>query len=247
MKKVYATAIFVGLSGTAFIGSVYAQVAEGKLPPKLQSLIEQVRSGKVKDVPPFPDIKSFVDSSNTQIQALQTQLNAILNEKGYLIGTQQAVDAQNRLTEAKKNIAALRAVESLSQPLAVDRAVVPLDIDILNQLPPPETFPGACYSYQGNELTGIIQYFNRQWRFQYGPNDYKSFLSEINDVGLVKSGKEYPITGRTPNGMAQKAWLGTDPVTGKEVVVCLSHPYKVSTPVVPSKKPKAPAKGVQKL
>ncbi len=241
MKNFFMVALLMGLSGTAF--GVHAktntlQIETKNLPPSLQGLVKEIQSGKLKDVPPYPDLKSFLDKSTPDIQGLQDQLNALLKEKGYLVGSSVAVLAQDLLTQARNDIKALRAVEDLTQPIATTEGGVPGLIEYLKTVTPPGGFPFACYNYSGTKLTGIVTTLNGKLRFLHSPyneTDYVGFLSDIHDVGLINSGKEY-VVSRTHNGTVQDAWLGTDPTTQRNVVVCMGHPYKPSTNLRPPAK-----------
>ena len=266
MNKILITIIIIGLGGSTFgvpeilraaapKGQQISEAQIKKLSPALQEVLQKIRTGKIEDLPPFPDLKTFLDTSEAQIKSLQAQLNTLLAEKGYLIGTEFDQFAQKALVESKAHISTLRGVQDLLGPnqgsIAYDRAQLPLYIQFLQNVPPPDTFPGQCYNYDmqgGREVTGIVQRFLGRLIFQYGAgeNEFYNFIDHISDVGLIHSGKEY-IVSITPNGMQQKAWVGPD-----NKVACLSLTYKVSTPInpignkplpnpKPSKRPGAPA------
>lgn len=251
MKKVIVVTILMGLSGTALVapevvmaaapnGSQFSEEQIRKLPPALQEILQKLRSGKLENLPPYPDLKTFVDASETQIRELQTKLTALLAKKGYLIGTEFDQYAQKALAESKSHINALKGLQALIGPaegsIAYDRAQIPLFIELLEDVPPPDTFPGKCYNYGtqgGRVITGFVQRVFGNLVFQYGggEEEFYKFINPISDVGLINSGKEYNVS-ITPNGMQQDAWVGPD-----NKVACLSFVHKASTPSnLPGKK-----------
>ncbi len=224
MKKILAAALVMSLSGTAF-----AAAPAEKLPAHIQELMKQLKSGKLKDVPPYPQgLKEFLETSQPQIQKYQTQLTGLLNKKGYLIGSAVAILAQQTLTEAKNNIKSLIPVERGPGQIASARGGVPYLIDYLETAQVPSGFPFQCYNYAGKRLTGFVTTMNGKLTFHHSPyksNDYVGFLTDIHDVGLIQSGKEYIVS---MTSKLQYAWLGPDKTTGKQVVVCMGHPHTSS-------------------
>ena len=180
-----------------------------------------------------PDIKSFLDQSNAQIQSLQTKLTSLLSEKGYLGGSEYEQQAQTFLSAARKNLRSLEPIQTLPRDISLARAQVPLLIELLENMPIPDEFPFKCYDYTGQKATGIIMTLNGQLRFHYAPfgeKDYYSFIDPIHNVGLMGSGKEV-VVSTTPDGKLEDALIGPD---GK--VSCLSLPYTPTGPIKPPAK-----------
>lgn len=139
------------------------------------------------------------------------------------------------LNETKKNLTTLAQAENAYSTVSSNLAGLPLLLAYLNTITPSTDYPGACKTYTGEKVTGIITTMAGALTF-YDPHTdkYYQFLSEPTDVGLIDSGAENPPSP-TPNGKAVDGYLGTDPLTQKKgVVVCLSHPYTPSTPLTPS-------------
>lgn len=201
---------------------------------KFQELKQQFESGKVRVVPPSPDIKDFLDTSGTEIQSLQNQLNALLKERGYLVGTEYADKAKTFVLEAKKSINSLRAVQSLPGEIALARAQVPLLIELLKNEPVSDKFPFKCFDYKGKSVEGIVDRYRDQLVFRYGAGEteFYKFMEPKEDVGLIGSGQENPPK-LTTQGKQETALLGPD-----GTVSCLSteHEPKASSPTLkPSK------------
>lgn len=216
MKKLTLNLLVAGALLTAFETSSYA--AESA---KFEQLKAQYESGKLEVVPPSPDVKDFLDTSNTEIQSLQTKLSALLKEKGYLVGTEYAEAAQTFLSDSKTKIKSLRGIQNLPSEIALARAQVPLLLELLDNMSPPDQFPFKCFNYKGTAVEGIVDSFMGKLVFRYGAEekDFHTFIDPITDVGLIGSGKEVTVSP-TPNGQKEKALLDEN---GR--AACLSLPY----------------------
>lgn len=248
MKNFVVLAFSVGLlgNGICFTEISMATAAEkqktinlSSLPSEVQVIVKNALSGQTNLV------RKFVEDSTSKQQTVQSQLNTLLNEKGYLKGNLVAVLIQNYLNHIKANIKQLSPAETIAGTITSDFDALPLLFKYLNKIPPEQTFPSACKNYQDQlevtKLTGGIvrkKLGSRGFTFLLYENEkvhYFPFLSEIKDVGLIGSGAEY-VVSYTPNGMVQDAWLGVDAANERKAVVCMGNPYKPLIPMNPALK-----------
>lgn len=230
MKNLTIATILIGLSGTM----LSAAVDESKLPADLQSKVQAAEQGASTAGNP---VQLFVQSSSQTLDGFYTQLNQLLQEKGYLKGNPVTDVVQQTLKEIKTNLNSLKSAESAADTVSTDITVLPLLFQYLSSITPSENFPDVCKTYTAQKVTGLVETLAGKWTF-YDPytNTYYPFLSEITDVGLINSGAEY-VVSRTPDEKVQDGYLAPDPLTTKQVVACLSNPY---TP------PTAPTSGTTK-
>ncbi|MBX9787138.1 MAG: hypothetical protein K2Y08_07355 [Alphaproteobacteria bacterium] len=223
MKNLALVTILIGLSGTA----LFATVDTTGLPSELQTQIKAAEQNVSSGANP---LQTFVTQSTNSLNELYTQKNQLLKEKGYLKGNPVLNLVDQTLSETKKNITTLSQAENAYSTVSSNLAGLPLLLAYLNTITPSTNFPDSCATYNGTKVTGgVVKYSpTRVYRFYYD-NLEKSygFLSEITDVGLINSGSEYTV-GATPGGQVQDGYLGTDPITKQQVIVCLSNPYSSS-------------------
>lgn len=227
MKKYLLAVSVLGIVGAAT--SVSARVDATNLPPDAKKIIEKIDQEEKNSKTRLND---FEKDLNTQLQATYQRLNKILAERGYLKQNELTEVIRNELKVIKDAIADVQKIETPSVDAKVWANNMNALLDILEKLPVPTGFPAECKSYRGSMVEGIVSKPEGRRGYEFisieGIEDIRlyEFLSDITDVGLHGSGAEYTV-GLTPNGSYQKAWLGKDPKTKKEVVVCLSNPIKV--------------------
>jgi hypothetical protein len=216
MNKMMKT-ITIGLllSGTVF---TFLKTPSQAAPEsaKFKELEAKLNARKVKIVPDPTNMIDFLDKSNAELQKLQRKLTSVLNKQGYLVGTPYADAAQTYLSDSRKNINSLKAVQNLPLEISVARAQVPLLTELLENFPVPDTFPGKCYNYDGKKVEGRVDHYMGRLVFRYGAGDkdFYEFQKPNEDVGLIGSGKEnFPKVG----DKNEIALLGPD----NKTVVCL--------------------------
>lgn len=222
MKNLALATILISLSGTA----LSATVDTTGLPSELQTQIKAAEQNASSGV---NSLQSFVQTSTDTLNNLYKQKNDLLKSKGFLKGNPVLNLVDQTLSETKKNITTLAQAENAYSTVSSNLAGLPLLLAYLDTITPSTNFPDACMTYNGTKVTGVVKYSpTRVYRFYYN-NLEKSygFLSEITDVGLINSGAPYTV-GATPGGQVQDGYLGTDPITKQQVIVCLSNPYSSS-------------------
>lgn len=223
MKSLALATILIGLSGT----TLSATIDVSQLPSSLKSQVEAAEQNVSNTSNP---LQTFVTQSTNSLNGLYTQKNQLLKEKGYLKGNPVLNLVDQTLSETKKNLMTLAQAENAYSTVSSNLAGLPLLLAYLNTITPSTNFPDSCVTYNGTKVTGgAVKYSpTRVYRFYYD-NLEKSygFLSEITDVGLINSGSPYTV-GATPGGQVQDGYLGTDPITKQQVIVCLSSPYSSS-------------------
>ena len=232
MKKMNHLVIAVAalaLSGTALVAQ--SKVGLSALPANLQEVVKSAQEKAAAETNP---ITQFVDSQAKQSQALETQLNDLLKNKGYLVHNPNADQVINIIRgyfkEIKEDLADISNTEPYADTITSDLASIPTLLSYLNTIGPQGSFPDKCVDYQGQKVTGIVEPRpgQRNMSFHYVTQEgdgYYDFIDPIDDVGLTGSGKEY-VPSRTPNGMLQDGLL-----TDNKKVACLDHPYKPSQPI----------------
>lgn len=232
MKKLLFISTIVGLVSSISLTAAPSQMElQAKTnTPHMQNLIQKYNTMFAVPVSPYT-LPSFIAAQEAAINGAQTQLNTLLSTNGWLASYAETArfvtEAQTLLKQSKDDLARLKAVENVPQALANESARIPLLTQILETYSVPSTFPAACKDYQGKMVTGIIDKKPGSKGFAFhaiDPEAYYDFLE--GNVGLYNNGKEYAISGTTPNGMLQGAYLGADPESGNTVVVCITNPYK---------------------
>jgi len=176
----------------------------------------------LKDVPPDNYIRDFVSKNADTNNKNQQELNALLQKKGFLKGSQYAVDAQNTITKSKDALNKLTDVQDQLDVVDQNLANFGPYYQLLDNATPENKPPFNCYNVQ-NGIKGVVDKKPGSTGFAFMVNEngkakYYDFIDPITDVGFMKSGAEY-VVSYTPQGKAQMAH-----VNESGVVDCLSNP-----------------------
>lgn len=234
MKKFLMATVLVALSGTSLVAAPVEKQRisiPDNIPPAARAVLEKYKS--IQKVSNDNPLKIALDNLSLQTKTLNGNFNAVLNKKGYLIGTPLAQLIDEYITQTNSDIEALRPDENSAEIIFNNNQdVIPGLIEVLNNTVPANAFPFKCYDYansgEGRKVKGVIERAPGRTVLYFYPVPYKesvhyNFKKGQNaqyDVGLIGNGKEYHVTTTLP-GRNVEGWLY------ENEIVCLGNPSPV--------------------
>lgn len=177
----------------------------------------------LKDIPPNQYISDFVSTNSATNNTNLKKLSDLLNKKGFLKGSSNAINAQDTISNTKN---ALNKLPPFADPVQNQLNIVDQNLadfalyyQLLENATPPNYPPFNCYNVKTG-TKGIVtkKSGSRTFTFFVSENESYDFIDDINDVGLMGSGAEY-IVSPTPPPKTQMAHINES-----RKVDCLSHP-----------------------